>query len=81
MNLHYEDDSDDGRTYSELIELRDNLISERPEWMNKPEIINYENAEFKTISEYRIKERKYLSGLIKGNGSCPLCRAIPNYHP
>lgn len=64
----------DQRTYSELIAERDGLMSERPEWMNKQEIINYENAYFKWCTQYRDKLNKYLSGLIKGNKMCPLCR-------
>ena len=68
------DDIDDERSYDELIEARDNLIHERPEWMNNIEVINYENEEFRISSEFKNKDI-YRSRLIKSNcESCPLCR-------
>jgi hypothetical protein len=72
--MNYEDE-EDKRPYEELIELRDNLLYERPEWMNTLEVINYENELFRICSEYRIKRDTYLSNLIIGIKSCPLCRA------
>jgi hypothetical protein len=71
INYSYEEDK---RTYEELIELRNNLLHDRPEWMNTMEVINYENELFRICSEHRIKEDKYLSNLTIGNQSCPLCR-------
>jgi hypothetical protein len=65
---------EDKRPYEELIELRDNLMCYRPEWMNIQEIINYENDLFKICSEYRIKLYNYLASRTIGNKSCPLCR-------
>jgi len=76
MNYEAEDDE---RTYNELIELRDNLIGERPEWMNNSEVISYENKQFKFLSEWKIKNDTYLSSLIIGNQSCPLCRTEIEY--
>lgn len=76
--MNYEGE-DDERTYNELIELRDNLIGERPEWMNNSEVISYENNRFKLLSEWKIKNDTYLSSLIIGNQSCPLCRVEIEY--
>ena len=58
----------------QLIELRNNLLHERTEWMNTTEVINYENELFRICSDYRINQDLYLSGLTIGNQSCPLCR-------
>lgn len=71
INYAYENDE---RTYEELIELRNSLLYERPEWMNCVGIVNYENELFQTCSEYKIKENTYLSNLTIGNKICPLCR-------
>jgi hypothetical protein len=76
MNYEYEEDK---RTYDELIEIRNNVIIERPEWMNISEIINYENERFRLYSEWRIKEDNYLASRTIGNQSCPLCRAAIEY--
>lgn len=76
--MHYEYE-DDKRLYEELIVLRDDLMCDRPEWMNIQEIINYENELFKTTSDYRIKEDKYLESRTIGNQSCPLCRSYIEY--
>ena len=76
INYSYEEDV---RKYDELIELRNNLLHERPEWMNDMEVINYENKLFRICSEYRIKEDRYLSNLTIGNQSCPLCRKFIEY--
>ena len=73
MNYRYEEDD---KMHNELIELRDFLMHDRPEWMNIQEIINYENELFRTCSEYRIKEDNYLANRTIGNQRCPLCRTI-----
>ena len=59
-------------SYDELVTIRNNLISERSEWMNSDAFINYENGMFKYFSEF-VKE--YNENKTKGNSSCPLCRA------
>ena len=67
------------KTYDELITIRNNLISERPEWMNTEEFINYENAKFKYYTEYQKAEEeweKYNETKTKGNNKCPLCRRL-----
>jgi hypothetical protein len=65
-------------TYESLITIRDNLISQRPAWMNTEEFINYENACFRCSTEC-IKLVKlwedYEKSKTKGNSCCPLCRA------
>jgi Zinc finger, C3HC4 type (RING finger) len=76
INYSWEEDE---RKYDELTELRDNLLHERPEWMNATEVINYENKLFKTCSDYIIKKGLYLSRLTIGNQSCPLCRSVIEY--
>ncbi len=76
INYSYEEDE---RTYDVLIELRNNLLYERPEWMNNMEVINYENELFKICSEYIIKKNRYLSNLTIGNQCCPLCRKKIEY--
>jgi hypothetical protein len=76
INYSYEEEE---RTYEELIELRNNLLHERPEWMNNIEVINYENELFRIFSEYRIKEDIYYLNLTIGNQSCPLCRKHIEY--
>lgn len=76
MNYEYEDDN---RPYEELIVLRDDLMCDRPDWMNIQEIINYENEVFKITSAYRIKEDNYFASRLIGNQSCPLCRAYIEY--
>ena len=76
MNYEYENDE---RLYEEVIVLRDNLMSNRPEWMNIQEIINYENELFRICSEWRIKEDNYLASRTIGNQKCPLCRTEIEY--
>jgi len=68
-------------TYDELIEIRNSLFSDRPDWMNAEEFINYENENFK----YQIKLIKvehdfdeYNENKTRGNRTCPLCRKTPN---
>jgi hypothetical protein len=66
------------KSYDELIEIRDNLIPERPDWMNTEEFINYENDSFMYHTNFVKLEKeleKYNENKTKGNSSCPLCRA------
>jgi hypothetical protein len=68
------------KSYDELIEIRNNLISERHEWMNTEEFINYENDMFKYHTEFVKLEKEwdnYNENKTKGNGTCPLCRTNP----
>lgn len=76
--MNYENEEDE-RTYDKLIEIMNNLMGERPEWMNNSEVINYENDIFRICSEWRIKEDIYLSSLKIGKQNCPLCRAFVEY--
>ena len=65
------------KSYDELITIRNNLILERPEWMNTSEFINYENCLFKYYTEFMKLEKEwddYNKNKTKGNGICPLCR-------
>jgi hypothetical protein len=66
------------KSYDELIIIRNSLISERPEWMNTEEFINYENGMFIYHTEFVKLEKKwekYNENKTKGNKTCPLCRA------
>jgi hypothetical protein len=62
-------------TYEEKIEIRNNLFTTRPEWMNTEQFITFENSYFKYISELF----KKVNGLddykkAKETSFCPLCR-------
>ena len=66
------------KSYDELIVIRNNLILERPQWMNTEDFINYENCMFKYHTESVKLEKEwnnYNENKTKGNNSCPLCRA------
>ena len=68
------------KTYDELIENRDSLIPQRPEWMNSEIFINYENNDLKYHTDCIKLHREweeYNETKTKGNGICPLCRAKP----
>lgn len=68
------------KSYDELIEIRNSLISERPAWMNTHEFINYENCQFIYHTEFIKLDKEweeYNKMKTKGNGTCPLCRANP----
>jgi hypothetical protein len=68
------------KNYDELIIIRNNLIPERPEWMNSTEFITYENHCFRYHTEYMKLEKEweqYNETKTKGNGICPLCRETP----
>ena len=45
------------KTYDELIENRDSLIPQRPEWMNSEIFINYENNDLKYQVNYSHQRR------------------------
>ena len=66
------------KSYDELITIRNGFISERPDWMNSDEFINYENSNFRYHTECVKVEKeweKYNENKTKGNSNCPLCRA------
>jgi len=68
------------KTYDELIKFRNGLISERPDWMNTEEFINYENKRFRYHINFEKVDKEWNEWnekKIKGNGICPLCRAKP----
>lgn len=76
---HYEDTyfNYEENTYDELIEIRNNLIPERPQWMNTEEFINYENELFKITMNFIELENKW-GGItkhkIRTKNFCPLCK-------
>ena len=66
------------KSYDELIEIRNSLISVRPEWINTYEFINYENSQFRYHTEcvkLDLEWEKYNETKLKGNSICPQCRA------
>jgi hypothetical protein len=68
------------KTYDELVIIRNNLITERPEWMNTEAFINYENNTIKYQIQILNIEKDcddYNENKTKGNSSCPLCRIKP----
>ena len=74
-HFNYEENS-----YDELIEIRNNLIVERPDWMNTEVFINYENDLFIYHIEFVKLDKEweeYNKTKTKGNGTCPLCRTNP----
>lgn len=71
-NFNYETN-----TYDELLEIRDNLISKRPEWMNTSEFIKYENHTFTFYSEnVRINNEwnNFMESKVVGDKCCPVCK-------
>ncbi len=61
----------------ELINIRNGLILERPEWMNTDEFIKYENERFKFHKDFIDIDNKwniYNENKIIGSKCCPICR-------
>ena len=68
------------KTYEELIKFRNGLMSDRLEWMNTEEFINYENKRFRYNINFEKVDKEgneWNNKKIQGNGTCPLCRAKP----
>ena len=68
------------KTYEELIKFRNGLMSDRLEWMNTEEFINYENKRFRHHINFEKVDKEWNewnNKKIQGNGTCPLCRAKP----
>lgn len=68
----------ENKTYDELIVIRDALLSERPEWMNTEEMMQYENDNLRLHTECARCENErgvYQESKIAGSKCCPLCRA------
>lgn len=64
-------------SYEELIRVRDELISNRPEWMNQEEFINYENAMFLYHTTPIDSEKwwaQYYENKTNSNNVCATCR-------
>lgn len=73
----YSDIKDYNKSYDELINIRDSLLDNRPEWMNTEEFINYENELFRYHIEFSRIDKNwedYQNSKLKGNMTCPLCR-------
>ena len=67
---------DTDNSYETLIEIRNNLFSLRPTWMNTYTFLKYENEDLKYSCECARAEKawdEYNYQKFKGNGSCPLC--------
>jgi hypothetical protein len=66
--------------YEKLIQIRNNLLSIRPDWMNTDEFLNYENEELKYSSQCDRLEKlwdEYECNKFKGNETCPFCKDQP----
>jgi len=66
------------KTYDELIVVRNSLITQRLEWMNTDTFINYENKNIRYQLKILNVEKEwdeFNENKIRGNSSCPLCRA------
>jgi hypothetical protein len=63
-------------TYDEQIEIRNNLISTRPEWMNTEEFIHFENKHLKYIYELLAKINSVDDYKTQSTNGifCPLCK-------
>jgi len=64
---------DSDETYETSIKRRNKLCSQRPEWMNTPDFLNYENELLhyeKVVKEWK----EYQKNKFKGNGKCPFCQ-------
>lgn len=63
-------------TYNEKITIRNNLISTRPEWMNTQIFINFENSNFKYITELfkKVNSASNYNKKAEEGAFCPLCR-------
>lgn len=61
--------------YDDLIIIRNNLMSTRPEWMNSEIFIQFENTYFKYVTELiaSIKGFNELTKMTKEGPACPLC--------
>jgi len=63
--------------YETVIELRNNLFSLRPTWMNTYAFLKYENEELKYSCDCAIAEKaweEYVDHKFKGTGMCPFCK-------
>jgi len=68
------------KSYDELIQIRNNLITQRPDWMNTDTFINYENENIRyQVKLIRVENEwnNYSENKTIGNRVCPLCRAKP----
>ena len=68
------------KTYEELIKFRNGLMSDRLDWMNTEQFINYENKRFRHHINFEKVDKEWNewnNKKIQGNGTCPLCRAKP----
>jgi len=70
----------ENKSYDELVNIRNSLINQRPDWMNTEVFINYENNNFKyhlRCSELDSEWELYQQGKKMRNCLCPLCRSTP----
>jgi len=70
-------------SYETLIEIRNNLLSIRPDWMNTDTFLQYEKEELYYHCECVKAEKawnEYNDNKFKGNGSCPFCETSKRHH-
>jgi hypothetical protein len=70
-------------SYEKLIQIRNNLLSIRPDWMNTISFIEYENEKLYYHCECVKAEKAwddYTEHKFKGNGMCPFCETSRRKH-
>ena len=69
----------ENKSLEDLLNIRDNLMSERPEWMNTSYFIEFENKDIKYLHEIAIAEKEFenykKTMTTVENKCCPFCRA------
>ena len=69
----------ENKSLEDLLNIRDNLMSERPEWMNTSYFIEFENKVIKYFHETAIAEKEFenykKTMTTVENKCCPFCRA------
>lgn len=69
----------ENKSLEDLLNIRDNLMSERPDWMNTSYFIEFENKDIKYLHEIAIAEKEFenykKTMTTVENKCCPFCRA------
>jgi hypothetical protein len=74
---------DINNSYEKLIQIRNNLLSIRPDWMNTDTFLQYENEQLYYRSECMIVEKEwdeYNYHKFRGNKCCPFCETSRRNH-
>jgi len=77
QNIYFETNK---KSYEELLEIRNSVMLDRPDWMNTENFLNYENRSLRFSTEFVKLDKEwkeYNKNKTKGNKTCPLCRTKP----